>query len=336
MDDTLILCVDDDGTVLNALRTLLSKSLGSGFVVDIAESGDEALEIYEDLRQQGRELSVIISDYIMPGMRGDELLVRLHELSPNTVKIMLTGQSSIEGIKRAINGANLYRFLEKPFNNDDIVLTARTAARAYWQDRELEQHNRELRRINESLERQVEARTRELVAKNQELERLSITDPLTGLYNRLKLDQLLALEFARSQRYATSFATVILDIDKFKSVNDTYGHQTGDQVLVELAGILTNQTRDVDYVGRWGGEEFLVIASNTEIEGACELAEKLRQKVASHQFPRVGEKTASFGIAVYDPGESIADLMGRADRALYRAKESGRNRVECDLRDASE
>lgn len=329
MRDTLILCVDDDATVLNALRTLLSKSLGHGYVVDIAESGEEALEIHEDLRLQGLELSVIISDYIMPGMRGDELLVRMHEVSPNTVKIMLTGQSSIEGIKRTINGANLYRFLEKPFNNDDIVLTAKTAARAYWQDRELERQNWELRRANENLERQVELRTEELLVKNRELERLSVTDPLTGLYNRLKLDQLLALEIARSQRFSTSFATVLLDIDKFKFVNDTHGHQAGDQVLVELAGILTDHTRDLDHVGRWGGEEFLVIASNTELDGARELAEKLRQRVADHRFPKVGEKTASFGIAAYHVGESVTDLIARADLALYRAKESGRNRVEC-------
>jgi len=328
MEETLILCVDDDGTVLSALRTLLSKNLGSGYVVDIAESGEEALEIQADLQKQGRELSVILSDYIMPGMRGDELLVRMHELSPNTVKIMLTGQSSIEGIKRAINGANLYRFLEKPFNNDDIVLTAKTAARAYWQERALERQTWDLRRVNEDLERQVQARTRELMIKNRELERLSITDPLTGLYNRLKLDQLLALELARSQRYSTSFAAVLLDIDKFKSVNDTHGHQVGDSVLIEMAGILSSYTRDLDFVGRWGGEEFLVIASNTTMEGACDLAEKLRRRVAEHSFPTIGEKTASFGIAAYRAGESVADLIGRADRALYRAKSNGRNCIE--------
>src|ERR1700752_1255235 len=111
MDEAIVLCVDDDTTVLKALRTLLVKQLGAGHLVDVAESGAEALEICEDLRAKGRDLSVVITDYIMPGMRGDELLVRLHERSPSTVKIMLTGQSDLEGVKRAINHANLYRFL---------------------------------------------------------------------------------------------------------------------------------------------------------------------------------------------------------------------------------
>src|SRR4051794_31691559 len=117
MMDGTILCVDDDPTVLMALRVLLGK-LGPGHVVEIAEGGDEALEIEADLRERGRDLAVVISDFIMPGMHGDELLVRLHEVSPSTIKIMLTGQSDFDGVKRAINKANLYRFLEKPFNND--------------------------------------------------------------------------------------------------------------------------------------------------------------------------------------------------------------------------
>ena len=107
MSAKVLLCVDDDTTVLNALRALLGKAMGDDIAVEIAESGQEALEIYADLLKDGRELSVVISDFIMPNMRGDELLVRLHETSPQTVKIMLTGQSDLEGIKRTINEANL-------------------------------------------------------------------------------------------------------------------------------------------------------------------------------------------------------------------------------------
>ncbi len=329
MDASIVLCVDDDTTVLNALRSLLSKHLGAGHVVEIAESGAEALEFDAEVRGSGREISVVISDYIMPGMRGDELLVRLHESSPNTVKIMLTGQSDLEGVKRAINGANLYRFLEKPFNNADIVLTARSAARAYQQDQELAQQNIELRRINENLERLVHERTEQLLEKNRELERLSVTDRLTGLFNRLKLDQMLELEHARSERYASNFAIVLLDIDHFKAVNDTHGHQTGDEVLVAMARVLREGTRDADLVGRWGGEEFLIIASNTTLAGAQDLAEKLRMQVANEPFPVVGNKTASFGVTAFRHGDSIAAMVARADAALYQAKHDGRNRVQC-------
>jgi DNA-binding NtrC family response regulator len=164
LDETsIILCVDDDSTVLSALRSMLSTHFGADLQVEFAESGEEALEIEAELRAQGSELGLVISDFMMPGLRGDELLVQLHERSPNTVKILLTGQSDMSGVKRAINDANLYRFLEKPFLNDDIVLTVRGAIRAYFQERNLIRQNEALRRMNAELEEIVAARTQELV-----------------------------------------------------------------------------------------------------------------------------------------------------------------------------
>jgi len=123
----VILCVDDDRTLLQALRSLLSHSLGRDCRVEIAESGDEALELLDEVAGEGDEVGVVFADYIMPRMRGDELLVRLHARHPGMVKIMLTGQSDFGGVKRVINEANLYRFIEKPFVNADLVLTARAA-----------------------------------------------------------------------------------------------------------------------------------------------------------------------------------------------------------------
>lgn len=137
MNQTVILCVDDDATVLGALRTLLARHLGPGPRLEIAESGEEALEVIEELQADGDALAVVISDFIMPGMKGDELLVQVHARCPSAVTIMLTGQSSLEGVKRAINEAGLYRFLEKPFNNADLVLTAREAQRRFQGERTL-------------------------------------------------------------------------------------------------------------------------------------------------------------------------------------------------------
>lgn len=151
MTSGTILCVDDDPTVLSALRALLGR-LGTGYAVEIAEAADEALEIEAELREQGREIAVVISDFIMPGMRGDEFLVRLHEISPKTIKIMLTGQSAFDGVKRAINHANLYRFLEKPFDNDDLLLTVKSACVAYEYERELQRQNDQLKSLNAELE----------------------------------------------------------------------------------------------------------------------------------------------------------------------------------------
>ena len=151
MNETTILCVDDDTTVLRSLRSLLG-NLGSRYAIEIAESADEALEIEADLRSQGRHLSVIIADFIMPGMRGDELLIRVHQSSPQVVKIMLTGQSDFEGVKEAINKANLYRFLEKPYNNDDLLLTIKSACLAFESERDMVLQNEQLRRLSAELE----------------------------------------------------------------------------------------------------------------------------------------------------------------------------------------
>jgi diguanylate cyclase (GGDEF)-like protein len=326
--NSIILCVDDDSTVLNALRSMFSSHFGPELQVEFAEDGDEALEIELELREQGRELALVISDFMMPGLRGDELLVQVHERSPNTVKILLTGQSDMSGVKRAINDANLYRFLEKPFLNEDIVLTVRAALRAYWQDRDLVRQNEQLRRMNAELEDIVAARTEELVEKNRLLEVLAVTDKLTGLYNRRKLDELLDEELVRARRYEVKVSIIMLDIDHFKRVNDTYGHGVGDDVLVGMATVLRENTREADALGRLGGEEFVVVCRHCDAEACLSAATKLREAIAAHHFPVVGQVTSSLGLASCRADDTAATLLARADAALYRAKAAGRNRVE--------
>lgn len=168
---------------------------------------------------------------------------------------------------------------------------------------------------------------RKLRALNRKLERLSTTDRLTGLFNRLKLDEALESEIARAPRSGQSFSVILIDIDHFKQVNDQHGHQTGDQVLVDVAELLRKGTRATDYVGRWGGEEFLIVCPHTDVAGACRLAENLRQALQDHRFPIVECKTASFGVASYLENDSVSEIVSRADAALYAAKEAGRNRV---------
>jgi diguanylate cyclase (GGDEF)-like protein len=171
-------------------------------------------------------------------------------------------------------------------------------------------------------------RHRKLKALNEELERLSVTDRLTGLFNRMKLDEAFNTEIKLAIRYNQSFSIIILDIDHFKMVNDSYGHQVGDKVLVEFARILQLNTRETDIVGRWGGEEFMVVCRRTDKIGVQELAEKLRQTIQDHPFPVVQHKTASFGVTTWLEGDKTEELVARADEALYEAKNNGRNRVE--------
>lgn len=165
---------------------------------------------------------------------------------------------------------------------------------------------------------------------NHELARLSVTDALTGLSNRLRLDEVLLAELYRAARYDSVFSVILLDVDNFKAINDRHGHPVGDSVLVGIAHILHAGVRSSDVAGRWGGEEFLLILPECDNYSAQRMAEKLRREIAEREFPPAGPQTCSFGVATYSAGETFMSLVARADVALYRAKQAGRNRVEVE------
>lgn len=168
------------------------------------------------------------------------------------------------------------------------------------------------------------------ITDKKRIEELSVTDKLTQLDNRLKLDEYFSIKLASARRYHTHFSVIIIDIDYFKLVNDTWGHQAGDDVLKEFAAIIKNNVRETDVVGRWGGEEFLILSANTELDGAIVLSEKLREMVSLFKFSFAGHKTASFGVSSYHDGDDEKTMIKRADEALYRAKAGGRDRVEAE------
>ncbi|MFO7832199.1 MAG: PAS domain S-box protein [Desulfuromonadaceae bacterium] len=165
------------------------------------------------------------------------------------------------------------------------------------------------------------------ITDKKRIEKISITDPLTGIFNRLKLDEELQNEHTRFERYGQKFALILCDIDHFKRINDTYGHLSGDKVLQEFTALINEHLRDTDVLGRWGGEEFLIIAPGTDISGALKLAEKLRSAIANFDFTDVGTVTSSFGVATVAEGLERAQIVKIVDEALYKAKEQGRNQV---------
>jgi class 3 adenylate cyclase/FixJ family two-component response regulator len=148
-----IICVDDDITVLNSLKIELENSFGGQYVIELAQDGEEALELFAELMDNGYEIPVVISDYIMPGMKGDELLRCIHAISPKTLKVMLTGQADIEAMGNAINYANLYRYISKPWHEKDLVLTLKEAINSYFQDKALTEKTTKLLKMNRDLEK---------------------------------------------------------------------------------------------------------------------------------------------------------------------------------------
>lgn len=161
-----------------------------------------------------------------------------------------------------------------------------------------------------------------------ELERLARMDDLTQIMNRRTIFEFLENEIKRSLRDHHKFSVIMMDIDHFKKVNDNYGHVLGDQVLIEVAGLMGEEIREIDGLGRYGGEEFLVVLSGTESSEAFQVAERIRNRIAGHVFASGIRVTISAGLSIYH-GQDIHKLVSQADENLYRAKEGGRNCVNC-------
>jgi diguanylate cyclase (GGDEF)-like protein len=163
---------------------------------------------------------------------------------------------------------------------------------------------------------------------SQKMQRMAVHDGLTGLWNHTFMEQMIGDAINRSKRSRTPLSVLMIDVDYFKQVNDTYGHNTGDQVLKELISVLKTHKRSTDYLGRWGGDELVMLLTDTNLAGAANLAEKLRRLVEEHAFPRCKQLTISLGASEYQEGDSPLAIVERADAAMYQAKRGGRNRAE--------
>lgn len=308
-----VLVVDDDASVRGMVAEVLRDD---GYAVIEAASAEEALS-----RSGEHGFDLVLTDIRMPGMDGITLLERLRERHSGAHVVVMTSHACVDTAIGALK-RGAYDYLSKPFQCLDVI--SETARRAL---------------DNARLVREREALIATLAKNNQELEKLNrffrelaIRDGLTGLYNHRHLHEVLHVEVERARRYRRELALVFADVDHFKHYNDTHGHQHGDQVLRSIAEILRRNVRETDFVARWGGEEFVVVAPETPAGEGVEMAEKLRRLVEA--FPFHGRETMpggcitiSAGVAVLDPGLTQEALVRRADEAVYRAKERGRNVV---------
>ncbi|MFD0672867.1 diguanylate cyclase [Cohnella sp. GCM10027633] len=191
---------------------------------------------------------------------------------------------------------------------------------------ELYQQTNEANMRLEALHEEYERKQRELMNVNHMLETMALTDPLTGLYNRRYFQESLLANIAMFHRSQAPFSLIILDIDRFKSINDTYGHPVGDIVLKQLGQLLKSKARESDVVARYGGEEFVLLLPQANWDNAVAIAERYRASIEATPLADL-RVTASFGVATMTPGYTDETLIGQADQALYRSKENGRNRV---------
>jgi diguanylate cyclase (GGDEF)-like protein len=328
--------VDDEPSILDTLKILLTPE----FDVLTADGAANAQQHFVN-----REIDIVLTDQKMPGVCGVELLEWVKENSPKTIRLMMTGFAELEETINAINKGQVFRFMLKPWQPETLLDILRTAAKTFMLERsheqlldELRQLNDKLRDMNQELENRVAERTKaleeayhDLEHKNKMLERLALTDPLTNLPNRRAMDRLAEGELRRRERYPSSLAIGLIDIDHFKQINDQFLHTGGDKVLVDLARCLKNSVRTVDSLGRIGGEEFMVVAPETSTEGAYVLGERIRSMVESEKFAYKDNPIAvrvSIGIAVADADNEIDyEIMKHvASAALSEAKNTGRNK----------
>jgi diguanylate cyclase (GGDEF)-like protein len=167
-----------------------------------------------------------------------------------------------------------------------------------------------------------------IMALEKDLRLRASTDSLTSIYNRSKFDEIMTRELQRAERYGHALSLIAFDIDHFKTVNDTYGNLLGDYALKTVVEIARKTVRSVDYLARWGGEEFMIVLPQTELERAETLAERIKEKIEKYNFDKIGKVTVSFGVAQFKMSDTEESLIKRADDALYMAKSNGRNRVE--------
>jgi len=301
-----VLIVED----LRASALALAKILEPEWLVQTALDGPSALRMAEGEPAP----DIILLDIKMPGMDGYEICKRL-KASPKTQEIPVIFITAMETAEDEAHGVELgaVDYITKPVNAP--VVRARI------------RNHLALRRAHSKM---TEARA-ELARRNKELEYVAARDKLTNLYNRWKLDERFALEILRAERYERALSVIMLDLDHFKVVNDTHGHPVGDLVLAETAARMQAHLRTSDVLGRWGGEEFLIICPETDLDTAMVLAERLRAACEANEFPVTGRLTASFGVAAYRPGRRAKEILLAADMAMYRAKNGGRNRVEKEL-----
>ncbi len=309
-----ILIVDDHEDNVEVLRARLE---ALGYDVASASDGYEALE---EVERQTPDL--ILLDVMMPRMDGNEVArqIKGNNSLPFIPIIMQTALESTESKVEGL-GAGADDYLTKPINFAELGARVKAMLRLKSAQRALARANAELEATNAKLE-----------VANAELKRMAITDGLTGLFNRRHIEERLREMFEHSSRLHEPLACVLVDLDHFKNVNDNHGHQAGDDVLRQLADVLRGAAREVDRIGRYGGEEFMILLPGTVLDAAVTFAERARQEVEAFAFSYEGgtvRGTLSAGVAAW-PHPLIQDRYGlvkAADDALYVAKRLGRNRV---------
>ncbi|QEL20164.1 GGDEF domain-containing response regulator [Limnoglobus roseus] len=318
-----VLVVDDEPTILS----LLVHQLGPEFEIFTACSSAQARS-----QLSAHPIDIIITDLNLPDGSGLAFLEWARQIHPRVARVLLSGTARLTDAVDAINRCQIHRLVLKPWRLDDLLITMRAVSRMIQLERSHEKLLEEYRGLLLDLEHRVTDRTRELEQKNQLLEKMALTDALTGVPNRRAVELIARKELLRRARINEPLALGLIDADHFKDINSAYLLVGGDHVLTWLGQTLQNTLRGTDAIGRIGGEEFMIVAPSTDMVGAHTLAERLRSTVERERTQFKGTSigiTISLGFAVVeaDMMMSFDELRSAAAAALSDAKTQGRNRA---------
>jgi diguanylate cyclase (GGDEF)-like protein len=434
MSRATIICVDDEEIILNSLEKQLKRSLGRDYNIELVANGWEALSLCAELTAEGIDLALVISDQTMPGMSGDEFLIKLHAAYPKTLKILLTGQAGADSVGKIVNAAALYRYITKPWDETDFILTVKEALRRYEQEEQLSEQNTLLKQTNQKLSQSLDLllaafeaaddgilvvdKQNKIVIFNQQFASLweinsayvqknlnevlslifeqlafpftcdihakntqkydllrlkngkilesyfqtqklegevvggvwgfrDITekeqakeiaehkahyDTLTQLPKRSILTCQLAEAILKAEANSHLLAVMFVDLERFKFINDTLGHQTGDYLLQQVVQRLKDCSRGKDLIARWGSDEFtLLIPKISDREGINEIAQNILDTLKSpfQINNRLIHMIGNVGIAVYpEHGKDAETLLKNADAALSQAQKYSRHNYQ--------
>lgn len=319
-EDFLILIVDDVPKNLQVLGNILSQQ---NYRIAAATSGVQVFSMIDEICPD-----LILLDIAMPEMDGYQVCKKLKE-QPDFLDIpiiFLTARSETEDIVKGF-AAGAIDYVTKPFHSVELLARVRTHLELKRSRESLKLAYQKLNDANLKIREENE----KLVEAQRKLELAAKTDALTRISNRRDMSEKIAYENSRTERSGKPFTIVLSDIDNFKTVNDTFGHDCGDHVLVSIAGLIKSNLRKQDHIGRWGGEEFLMLLPETDLEGGRIISEKIRNAVAQSVFEYNGERfsvTMTFGVTVcMGQDKTCRQYLKKADAAMYKGKKKGKNCV---------
>lgn len=305
-----ILYVEDEHIILQSVTELLEDKVRNLY---LAMNATEALELFKKHKPD-----VVITDIKMPGMDGLALLREIKKIKSDTKLVILTAFGKKNYLMDAIT-LGVDKFILKPIEESSYFQELQDLSNSIKLEKQLKLEEERRKKAQKELE-----------DANKRLSKLARTDPLTGLSNRRDIYEKIEYEISRFERNNETFAIVIGDIDDFKNVNDNLGHDAGDFVLFSLAHQMHSMLRKQDIVGRWGGEEFILMLPNTKLDGAKIIVEKVREAIQDkviHYKDKEISVTITFGIVIFDEMQPINDCIKKADVALYKGKKKGKNCV---------